>query len=216
MKWIIYVLLLVNLGLFVWHYQPEDGAHHKSTREQSTRLVLLSEYEQQLQLTGDGKDSASCYNLGPFTHRDSFRKAKQRFIKQGITVFERVSSDSVRNGYWVLLPASNSRNLARVQIQQLKEKGVKEYFLIDTGEMKNAISLGVFSKPNLAKRRHDKVEKLGFRPIIRKIALPKRVYWLEWSRQSARQPDKQMLEELAEQFEGVGQTERPCLGREKG
>ena len=216
MKWTIYVLLLVNLGLFVWHYQPGANSRQKLTSEQSTRLVLLNEYEQRLQSAGDDSGALRCFSLGPFTRKESFNTAKQRFTKQGIDVLSRVSSEAVRNGYWVMLPVAKSRNQARVQVQKLKEHGVKDYFLVAAGEMKNAVSLGVFSKPKLAKRRRDEVAKLGFSPKIRKIALPKRVYWLEWPRQSANQPDTKLLDELRAQFEGIGQTERQCVGRENG
>lgn len=213
MKWTIYILLLVNLGLFVWHYQPNEDKSLALANSQSTRLVLLKEYEQQLQPVNVDKGAVRCFSLGPFTRKESFNAARARLTSGGINVFSRVTSDAVRNGYWVMLPVSRSRNQAQLQIQRLKESGVKEYFLVATGEMKNAISLGVFSKPKLAKRRLDEVEKLGFEVKIRKITLPKRVYWLEWPNHPDNQPDKHLLEELLGKFAGIGQTERPCMAR---
>lgn len=214
MKWIIYVLLLVNLGLFVWHYQP-NGVRRYQAEDQLTRLVLFKEYQQQLQSVAEGNGISKCFSLGPFTRQESFNIVREQFIQQGIEVFSRVSSESVRDGFWVMLPAATSRSQAMVQIQKLRDKGVKDYFLVAVGEMKNAISLGVFSKPTLAKQRSDEVEKLGFEVRIRKITLPKRVYWLEWLRQAKKQPDKVLLEALHTQYEGIGQTERQCLEREK-
>lgn len=213
MKWVIYTLLLVNLGLFVWHYQPNEDKSLTLANSQSTRLVLLKEYEQQLQPVNADNEAVRCFSLGPFTRKESFNTARARLTRQGINVFSRVTSDAVRNGYWVMLPASRSRNRAKVKIQRLKERGVKDYFLVATGEMKNAVSLGVFSKPKLAKRRLDEVQKLGFEVKIRKITLPKRVYWLEWPNHPDKQPDKRLLEELLGKFQGIGQTERPCLER---
>lgn len=212
MKWSIYTLLLVNLGLFVWHFQPNTDSRQKYESDQLTRLVLLKEYEQQLQSVADDSGIPRCFSLGPFTRKQSFNVAKESLEKQGIDVFSRVSSERVRNGYWVMLPASKSSNQAKVQIQKLKEQGVKDYFLVAAGEMKNAVSLGVFSKPKLAKRRRDEVGKRGFNVKIKKITLPKRVYWLEWPRQSKDQPSKESLDKLLEQFGGVGQTERRCMG----
>jgi len=212
MKWTIYVLLLVNLGLFVWHYQPHADNRRHLASDQLTRLVLLKEYEQQLQSAADDSGIPRCFSLGPFTRKQSFVEAKESMERQGIEVFTRVSSERVRNGYWVMLPASKTSNQAKVQIQKLKESGLKDYFLVATGEMKNAISLGVFSKPKLAKRRRDEVEKQGFKATIKKITLPKRVYWLEWPRQSWNQPAKELLDKLLKQFEGIGQTERKCTG----
>ena len=214
MKWMIYVLLLVNLGLFVWHYQPHAARRYQAD-DQLTRLVLLKEYEQQLHSVAAGNGDMMCFSLGPFTRKESFNLAREQFIQQGIKVFSRVSNESVRDGFWVMLPVAASRSQAMVQIQKLRERGVKDYFLVAVGEMKNAISLGVFSKPALAKQRSDEVEKLGFEVRIRKIALPKRVYWLEWMRHADKQPDKSLLDALHAQYEGIGQTERQCLKREK-
>jgi len=212
MKWIIYILLLVNLGVFVWHYQPGADVRrgHNQINDQLTRLVLLKEYEQQQKSTGQQGGAPRCFSLGPFTRRETLNQAREILQQPGIELFSRVSSERVRNGYWVMLPASDSNNHAKVLIQKLKERGVKDYFLVATGEMKNAISLGVFSKAKLAKRRSDEVKKLDFKVEIKKITLPKRVYWLEWSRTAEHQPDKARLNKLLGQFEGLGQTERRC------
>lgn len=214
MKWLVYFLLLVNLGVFVWHYQPGRNLPRKTIVEHPNRLVLLREYQQQAP-PEDGASTTVCFSLGPFTRREAARAAQIQLEEAGIEVFRRVNSETVRNGYWVLLPVAASANQAQVQIQKLKENGVKDYFLVATGEMKNAISLGVFSKPKLAKRRRDEVAKLGFEVKIRKIVIPKRVYWLEWPRRAKPQPASRLLEELSQRYTGIGQTERPCSRRGK-
>lgn len=215
MKWAIFSLLLMNLVIFVWHYQPPAGNKTRLNDDQLSRLVLFEEFKQQLKLAGSEGADSSCYSLGPFSRRESFDAAKKMMLAKGIRVFGRVSSDSVRNGYWVMLPASRSQNQAKVNIQKLKEKGIKDYFLIATGDMTNAISLGVFSKPKLAKRRQDAVEEQGFRVIIKKIAIPNRVYWLEWPRQAKPQADPELLDALRKRFSGVGQTEKKCIQAKK-
>lgn len=211
MKWSIYTLLLINLGLFVWHFQPNTGSHRIQVNDQLTHLVLQKEYQQQLSSVADADGIARCFSLGPFIRKQAFNVALTKMKQQGVDVFSRVSSEQVRNGYWVMLPVAMTSSQARVQVQKLKEKGVNDYFLVAAGEMKNAVSLGVFSKPKLAKRRRDQVAKQGFNVKIKKITLPKRVYWLEWPRQSEKQPSTEMLEKLLDQFEGVGQTERQCM-----
>ena len=211
MKWLIYTLLLVNLGLFVWHFQPNPDKHQVQQNDQLTRLVLLKEYQSQLTSAVDADGIARCFSLGPFTRKKHFNEALSKLQQQGLEVFSRVSSERVRNGYWVMLPIATTSNQAKLQIQRLKDKGLKDYFLVAAGEMKNAVSLGVFSKAKLAKRRRDQVENQGFNVKIKQITLPKRVYWLEWPRRSERQPSTEMLEKLLARFEGIGQTERRCM-----
>ena len=215
MKWSAYILLLVNLGLFVWHYQPNVNMQRNQVSDQLTRLVLLKESEQQLKLAAHVSAAPRCYSLGPFTYRQSFNAAKEKMSHQGVEVFSRESSEHVRNGYWVMLPVSATSNQTKMHLQKLKVLGVKDYFLVAAGEEKNAISLGVFSKPKLAKRRRDEVEKLGFKVNVKKTTLPKRVYWLEWPSTSEHQPDKIFLDKLLTQFKGIGQTERRCPSSKK-
>jgi len=216
MKWFVFTLLLVNIVIFVWHFQPESSRKSRLVDDQLTRLVLLKEFEQQLVLSEIVGDSSKCFSIGPFNRWASFNIAQKKMETAGIKTFGRVSSDSVRNGYWVMLQAKGSRNQAMLQIQRLKEKGVQDYFLVAAGEMTNSISLGVFSKPKLAKRRKDNVSKLGFEPIIKKITIPNRVYWLEWPRFGETQPDKSLLGSLMTRFAGIGQTEKACIGVKNG
>lgn len=211
MKWFIYTLLLINIGLFAWHFQPNADSQRSQIDNQHTRLVLLKEYEQQLDIARDEKGVPRCYSLGPFTRKDSFNQARMTLKNKGVEVFSRVSSEKVRKGFWVMLPVSGSHNQAKLKIQQLKEKGVNDYFLVAAGEMKNAISLGVFSKAKLAKRRQQDVEKLGFVVKTRQITLPKRVYWLEWPRYAEQQPDRDWLDKTLGKYRGIGQVERRCL-----
>ena len=56
-----------------------------------------------------------------------------------------------------------------------------------TGSKANAISLGVFSMTESARRRVSQLKKLGFEPDIEKVKLPKVEYWLEWPREAQSQ-----------------------------
>lgn len=213
MKWLVYLMLLVNLGIFVWHYQGLEKKTEQGSLDRGTQLVLLREYlegKEQKAAPESGSDSSQCYSLGPFSKSKSANAAQEVLAKAKVTAWQRIDRDAIRTGYWVYLPPAADRQAASVSMANLKQLRIKDYFMVATGEMKYAISLGVFSKSKLARARMQSIVDKGFRAKVKKMTLPKRVYWIDWEKQAAQQPDKVMLDKMKEQFKGIGQTERRC------
>jgi hypothetical protein len=119
-----------------------------------------------------------------------------------------MSKDNTRKGFWVLIPPEASRQQAKAHISELKKQNVKDYFLVVTGEQNNAVSLGVFSRSELAQRRYEQIKKLGFKVRIRQIDLPLREYWLDWSKEQQLLPE--VLDSFRERYPNIGQTDRGC------
>lgn len=233
MKWLIYILLLVNLSFFVWHYRFPNQSHNQQDRvvrqeaEQPPRLVLVKEYhaQQKTRPTVQDQDTTSdsaggpdakaaktdrCYSLGPFADKPQTDQA-QKFLKGlGFKSQRRSSKDSKRKGFWVLIPPHKNRKGAQGTIRKLKQLGVKDYFLVANGDQKLAVSLGMFSKPDLARRRWNEIQKLGFKPRVENIKLPQRRYWLDWPLKTNRQLSNEEIAHLYKTFEGIGQVERVC------
>ena len=86
--------------------------------------------------------------------------------------------------YWVMLPPYKSRSAAIAAIEQLKETKVKDYYRIRSGDYANAISLGLFSSYDTAKRRVREVRKYKLtmgNPKLEEIELPAKRFWLVFS-----------------------------------
>lgn len=190
MKWLIYLLLLANISFFAWHYQAVGReeqrvrAEQQSSLEGAVRLVMLNEAN--ASASADKKTQLpQCRSLGPFDKRKQAEKVETLLQQQGIHLSLRVSNDARRKGYWVHLPPAASRDAARVKARKLKnEHRIKDIFIVATGQKKNSISLGVFSKFELAYRRQSEIRKLGFNAQLNDVKLPKKEYWLDWSPQS--------------------------------
>ena len=90
-------------------------------------------------------------------------------------------------GYWVYLPAQNSREQALSMARQLSAKGVRDYYVVTAGDQQNTISLGLFRDQGNAEKRRNEITGLGFRPelIARTEELP--VYWIDFA-QDAQTP----------------------------
>lgn len=218
MKWLLYIFLLANLAGFFWHYQPglfRSGADRQvqvSVDEDSVpQLVLLKEFESKRQnLSVQEKGIESCFNLGPFAKRKEAVAINKELTSLGVVATLQVNKEKTRPGYWVLIPPEADRKAARKHISQLKEKGIKDYFLVATGSQKNAISLGVFSRSELAQRRHAAIKKLGFKVSIDKVALPKREYWLEWPTSTEAVVSTEILDRWRKAYPAIGNTKMPC------
>lgn len=218
MKWIIYALLLANLAFGLWHYRSQELTSVKlvaSTDDDTLRLVLVKEFLNQQQANpvsvtkvGEAETTPSCYTLGPFKNADDANAVRDLLKPSGIAAKRHVSKDSSRKGFWVLLPPESTRSQASQHIEALKKHGIKDYFLVVTGEQTNAVSLGVFAQTNTAQSRYEEIKALGFKPKILNVDLPQREYWLDWPLEQSVSPD--VLEKIRKKYNGVGQTQRSC------
>jgi len=214
MKWIIYSLLLVNLVIFVWHYQSSDSGIDSelakdSAAEDAVSLVLLHEYVKQSDF--DSPKRNLCYSLGPFKSREQSGLAAK--IIRTETHFEpeaRMRKDAKRKAFWVILPPAESTELAKQSVTKLQKMKVSDYFLVVNGEQKNAISLGVYAKFESAHRRIKQIQAMGFTPRVEKVNLPKKEVWLEWAKTSEDRPGKDMLIRLEKIQKELKVIERAC------
>ena len=215
MKWFIYALLLLNLAFALWHFRSQQVKFVEDHyQDENLRLVLLSEYlNEQTPATTDRNElpilnSARCYTLGPFKTKSAANNLNNELDDLGISAVRRMSKDNSRQGYWVFIPPEENRKAAKAHVDALKAKGIKDYFLVATGERTNAVSLGVYSKSDLAQRRLDEIKGLGFSAELEKVDLPLREYWLDWPVEQTLAAD--VLEKFRQQNPGIGQTERAC------
>ncbi|VAX12850.1 hypothetical protein MNBD_GAMMA24-2173 [hydrothermal vent metagenome] len=190
MKWIIYLLLLANISFFAWHYQSMDRQERRVQAERqqglnaAVRLVLLKEAKMEPG-TASKPPLLQCRSLGPFEQRVKAEEIKKLLQNQGLLLELRVSKEARRKAYWVYLAPSASHAAARKAAQKLKKKHrINDIFIISAGEIKDGISLGVFSKFELAYRRQSEIRKLGFDAQLKDVTLPAKEYWLDWPQQS--------------------------------
>ena len=211
MKVIIYFLVIFNLGFAAWHFQglnagaETDSAVAEMSHE--NQLILLTELEQNKQTEVNAK---LCYSLGPFTKKSQANKA-QEILKGNNLETKRIQlRDTSRTGYWVILPASPSRKAAKKQVAKLVKLKIKDYFLVAKGSHENAISLGVYSKKKLARNRVDEIIRLGFIPRMETVALPRKVYWLNWYKDDENQPEYTILSKIKKKYSQISKIERSC------
>jgi len=218
MKWLIYILLLVNLGMFVWHYQspPTESIKQSNQKIDLPKLVLLREVLPDSRSKRRFPDSeydnakAHCYRLGPFVGKTAVSKVLELLNARGIIAKQSSYKDRNQDGFWVFIPPQSSRKKAKEIIARFKVLGEKHYFLVANGEFKNAISLGLFALRKHANARLDEMNKMGFNPAVRNVNLPKSQFWLEWERDPENHISREIFINLRERYNAIGQVEVPC------
>lgn len=214
MKWLLYSLLLINLAVFVWHYQGNSSTtpierDAEQGKTDAVSLVLLNEYVEQAKQPEQAKNQ--CYSLGPFKNKNqSALAAKIIHAETSIEPVPRVRKDAKRKAYWVLLPPAESKAAAKESVAKLKKKNVRDYFLVVSGEQTNAVSLGVFTKFESAHRRIKQIQEMGFTPRVEKVNLPKKEFWLEWTKESGEKLGKDILQRLKKIQAEITMLERSC------
>ena len=214
MKWIIYLLLISNIGFAAWHFRGletgKDGSSEVLNVTNESQLILLSEFKQQKHKIKKVQSTKLCYSIGPFTQKSASTDVQRVLKAKKLETKQIRLRDTSRRGYWVILPASDSRKAALKHISKLKKLKVKDYFLVATGPFQNAVSLGVFSQKNLARRRVDEIIRYGFVPRMISAALPRNLYWLTWDKESEIQPDTITISRIKKQYPQISKIERSC------
>lgn len=121
---------------------------------------------------------------------------------------ERAITDA--GGYWVYMPPLKSKADTDRKIRELKELGVTEFFVVqDTGQWRNAISLGIFRTDEAAQAFLARLRERGVRSAI----AARRENFLRQIAFYVREPDEATvarLTELQQQFSGSDLKAGPC------
>ncbi len=155
-KWLFALLILVNVGLWLWMtgFRQGDSAAVEGPRPaiQPEKLRLLTEPGVRVQERAPEApaspalaNAAGCYRLGPFADDAATGKAIS-VLKQIPLAYERQQEEeSVVTGYRVYLPPLPTREATEKKRRQLTRLGFKDHSVIQEEGLQNAISLGQFT-----------------------------------------------------------------------
>lgn len=186
LKWLVLGLLLCNGIYFVWQYNLKMSAISISAVAaapvEGGRLVLIQEAE-----VGKGTAAVSaattaavatpseppvaiCHMIGPFKEKISAHQVQSRLRALDITVNTYQVNIPDKPDYWVYLGPMRSHKEALDMLRELQSKKV-DSFLIADGDLVNGISLGFFTKKELAqavlKQRRDQGYDAKLRDVPR-------------------------------------------------
>lgn len=200
---ILFLLLLtMNLAAGAWWYLRAQAPPAAASPQESTapRLLLLNERDNaamsKAALAADAAQapadpnapSAICSTLGPFANETDLRIGMDLLTPQVTAIQFQESSSVTTRGYWVYLPALNSRDAALKSARQLNAAGVRDYYVVTAGDHENTVSLGLFRDRDNAARRQSQIAALGFPARLEERTEVERAWWIEFQRDSAEPP----------------------------
>jgi len=107
-----------------------------------------------------------CVSFGPFTEQEQADELSNWLQGKEIQTKQRGEGGKQDQYFWIYLSPGESEDEVMAAIEDLKGKGVKDYKLIDKGNLQNAISLGLFSTQSAVNNRLNELKNIGYQPII--------------------------------------------------
>jgi len=128
---------------------------------------------------GDAETAPLCIRVGPLAPADA--DAMVARLPRHLQLISDTSEEyALVDGYFVLIPALPSVTAAQQTLKDLEAAGIKDTWLFRGGELRNAISLGVYSSRDGAQRHADLVVRKGFATAeVREKTSPAERRWLQ-------------------------------------
>ncbi|MGV6827647.1 MAG: hypothetical protein ACWA5Q_11800 [bacterium] len=109
----------------------------------------------------------SCGEAGPIGEEAEAIRLADLLRNNGLKVVSTSETTRRTAGFWVLVPAAVDTEAAKVKEAALKEAGVKDMWRFRKGELKDAISLGLYDREGSAAKRAAEVVTKGFNAEVR-------------------------------------------------
>ena len=121
-----------------------------------------------------------CGRIGPYEDKAAAEKHRDELRNSGISLDIAETTEQVRNGYWVLIPALPSTREARDMVDKLEAAGVTDLWRFPKGPMKNTISLGWYLGIKSATKVSESINEKGFESEVRPKMSAQTRYWLNY------------------------------------
>lgn len=106
----------------------------------------------------------ACFSFGPFAEAGRARQLESWLREQGTTVrLHRENGNEKQQLFWIYLAPDAG---AEEVMHELRASGIRDISLIDSGDMQNAVSLGLFSNQASVNRRLRELEGTGYQPVV--------------------------------------------------
>lgn len=113
------------------------------------------------------REEKRCYQLGPWFSRRQLYPLSKRLKASGLNPIVRSQRVDRENGYMVIYPPAESVQAARENLKFLKSRGIRDLWLINRGELQDAISLGVFRRRESAELMQQDLRDQGIAAEVR-------------------------------------------------
>lgn len=125
-------------------------------------------------------EADNCYTLGPFRDLDKLRVLTRELRTYVVSADFRGREEKEQSLYWVNIKPAANREAALATGERLKQKKIRDFYVIREGENIHGISLGYYRNKDGAEGLTRKVKKLGFDVVLEPVFKTYTVYWLDY------------------------------------
>ena len=140
-----------------------------------------NEKESALQQIVENTVSASdlCFTVGPFETEADTADAVVKLVDVGLNPSERILTEKEIAYYRVYIAPPNGQT-ASLTTKALKDKGIREFYVMTEAGMENMISLGLFKERRNALKKEKELKKKGFDARLKTRYREKALHWLDY------------------------------------
>ena len=193
MRWLALFLFAVNVGFFSWHYWlPDPLADRPPPRsfDAAPSLDRLGEVDLEdfikrvplsLRTSGTQGSDAACFAVGPllgdYSEGAVMGRVREWLQSRGGRVGLRAAKYHEISYYWVYLPPVGTRDAAQDRVRELTANAFGSAIVIPEGNMKNAVSIGVYGLRTALERDLTRLKTKGFEPEVHRVRRTGRSIW---------------------------------------
>ena len=127
------------------------------------------------------KEKTVCYTYGPIPDDKESALLSDWLSDRGIQHEQRQTDEKGRQMFWVYLAPQETQAQAEAALKDLKQKGVSDLHLIRSGDLLNAVSLGLFSSQSAVNRRLNEIKAKGYQSVVVPYSGGKKIHWFDVS-----------------------------------
>jgi hypothetical protein len=212
LRTLVILLILANLTLlgYTWLDRSSSGESARLAEQVNPEKIRLLAPREVANL-GPAKMAALpdvCAEWGPFGDVDRTRAlADLEALALGRLLTQRRVESAT--SWWVYLPPAPNKAAAETRAALLKAAGIRDFFIVDGGPQRLAISLGVFRTEDAANAYRDDVAAKGFNNVQAGARQQTSMATMLVIR-DPREPLISRLRELAPSYPGTDAKVGPC------
>jgi len=208
MKLIFATLILVNLGIAAWGlFLRDSSAGALQAESQSGQMQSNSS-------SGDAKKANSAHELcelvGPFPADDGAKSFVERLAAIDIKGEIKNLDLPAGKSYWVYLQPLDTEDAAFRKLAELQSQGVESY-IVRRGDLKNAISLGMYSYKDTANSRVAEMKKKGLDPVMQEIERTQHETWVMLRHDQVEKMSDLTWKKVLEGFDSQERRQNFCI-----
>ena len=141
MKWLFLVLVLGNIGLFLWviNHQVNDPSSVVSIQSDIDARGMQLVHERQLQ--HESGKVFECMRIGPFSTADTYSRASRLLVNQGFGFTRNVLSARELRNFRVYLGPFTTRAARETAERRLQQQGLDYYVFCKPGSQHTTLRI---------------------------------------------------------------------------